>query len=492
MSLTLALLPLGALALVASLSAASNAATRNRATMEAMTRNSANWFASQLRIDAQVLSSALDALRRGENPRFVCARMQAIFAARANPRPFALYEGGDRPFCHSPGHAPPSPALSLMGAATTTRIEAGALVVVVQPPGGARLGVVRYDERTIAGMNRWITGTEGLREFAIDEGGGTIAITGERPTSGPTQTFVAPLGFGDVVLRLVTSQERLTVAQLLLTFLPLLMWIAASIIGFVVVDRLLVRPLTRLSAVVGGHRLGEPFDVPELRTPAYEIQVLGAAFTQFADAQVTHEAQLSEALSRQTSLTREVHHRVKNNLQVIASLISLHARATTDVEALGAYAGIQRRVDALAIVHRNHYAQLDEGGALELKPMMSELVANLRTSGNATIALEAVTMRASLDTATTLAFLVTELSELAINVNAADPIAIVIEATAPEVARMTLASRALRTGDELTTQLQERYQRVLYGLSRQLRAALDYDGDAGSYAINFAMGAKKV
>lgn len=457
-----------------------------------MTGNSATWFATQLRIDANLLTDALRALDRDQDPRAVCARLDAIFIARATPRPFALFGSDSAPICASRNFVPQRPAPALLGGGgVATTIADNRLDVLVQAAGGGRLAVVRYDTATVESMNRWMTGGDGVREFAIDRAGRSIAIAGSRPRGGPTQTFVAPLGFGDLTLRLTTSQERLSPAQLLLTFLPLLMWVAASLIGFVVVDRLLVKPLAQLSGVVAGHRSGDPFDMPELRTPAYEIRELGDAFTQFADAQVTHEAELSEALNRQTALTREVHHRVKNNLQVIASLISLHARATTDVEALAAYSGIQRRVDALAIVHRNHYAQLDEGGTLELKPMLSELVSNLRSSANAAIALAATNMRASLDTATTLAFLVTELTELSLNVGPA-AIAVAVDAQTPELARLTFASDALRVGDDLTEQLQERYQRVLYGLSRQLRAALDYDGDAGSYAINFATSPKNI
>src|SRR3546814_11954106 len=48
------------------------------------------------------------------------------------------------------------------------------------------------------------------------------------------------------------------------------------------------------------------------------------------------------------------------NLQVISSLINFHARGARTAEVVTAYASIQRRVDALAVVHRNHFAEMEE------------------------------------------------------------------------------------------------------------------------------------
>ena len=69
---------------------------------------------------------------------------------------------------------------------------------------------------------------------------------------------------------------------------------------------------------------------------------------------------MSGALEGQRRLVREVHHRVKNNLQVVASLLNIHGRSAETAEARGAYAGISRRVGALSIVHRNHFAEMEE------------------------------------------------------------------------------------------------------------------------------------
>ncbi len=61
---------------------------------------------------------------------------------------------------------------------------------------------------------------------------------------------------------------------------------------------------------------------------------------------------LEEALAQKNALLHEVDHRVKNNLQLIASLILLQSRRTTDEAARQALKAVLERVTAVATVHR--------------------------------------------------------------------------------------------------------------------------------------------
>jgi hypothetical protein len=63
------------------------------------------------------------------------------------------------------------------------------------------------------------------------------------------------------------------------------------------------------------------------------------------------EAQLVASLEEKKLLLREVHHRVKNNLQVISSMIRLQARTMTDESAKNSLAVLDGRVSAIAMVH---------------------------------------------------------------------------------------------------------------------------------------------
>jgi PAS domain S-box-containing protein len=64
---------------------------------------------------------------------------------------------------------------------------------------------------------------------------------------------------------------------------------------------------------------------------------------------------LTDALATQTMLVHEVDHRVKNNLQMIAALLSMQTRAITDPAARTAMEAMLTRVEALGTVHRRLY-----------------------------------------------------------------------------------------------------------------------------------------
>ena len=127
---------------------------------------------------------------------------------------------------------------------------------------------------------------------------------------------------------------------------------------------------------------------------------------------------MADALDGQRRLVREVHHRVKNNLQVVASLLNIHGRTAETPEARAAYGAISRRVGALSIVHRNHFAEMEENRGIALRPLISELAAELRAGApesarGLAIDLDLESVNTTQDVAVAVAFLVTEIIEFA-------------------------------------------------------------------------------
>ena len=307
-------------------------------------------------------------------------------------------------------------------------------------------------------------------------------------------TLRIDLGIGDLALQTRARSAPITSPVLIAMLLPIIMWAAAAGIAWLVVDRLLIRPLRSLRASVASFKPGEEINPDAVRLlPAQEIRELGDTFRAISRTVVEHEAGLAEGLVRQTKLTREVHHRVKNNLQVISSLINFHARGARSAEASAAYASIQRRVDALAVVHRHHFAELEVNRGLSLRSVIGELASNIRATApegaaKLSIAIEIAPVLATQDIAIAISFLVTEIVELSMTSNPTAPIRISVrDGETPDRAVLRVVSPGLIDGDELQVLVAERYGRVMEGLSRQLRSKLHYDPFVGAYEIAVAI-----
>lgn len=71
------------------------------------------------------------------------------------------------------------------------------------------------------------------------------------------------------------------------------------------------------------------------------------------------EEQLRRSLSAKDTLVREIHHRVKNNLQVIVSLLTMQSRHAQDAHVLAAFQEAESRLRAIAHIHERLYASDD-------------------------------------------------------------------------------------------------------------------------------------
>ena len=71
------------------------------------------------------------------------------------------------------------------------------------------------------------------------------------------------------------------------------------------------------------------------------------------------EAKLRQLLNEKEVLVREVHHRVKNNLQIILSLLNLHAGYTNDGGVLGPLSDAAGRVRTIARLHERLYTSVN-------------------------------------------------------------------------------------------------------------------------------------
>jgi two-component sensor histidine kinase len=94
-------------------------------------------------------------------------------------------------------------------------------------------------------------------------------------------------------------------------------------------------------------------------------------------ALVEEHARLKAALAEREVLLREVHHRVKNNLQIVGSLLDLQAGLVADQSAREALAQTKQRMEAIARVHEQLY-QSPELGRIEMAGYLQSLLSDLR------------------------------------------------------------------------------------------------------------------
>lgn len=303
----------------------------------------------------------------------------------------------------------------------------------------------------------------------------------------------APVGKSGINLAVGVEDDTSSISKFISLIMPLIFLFGAAFLGWLVVRWILIKPLIILHREVASYSPGTVFHPSRIsRFSSSELRALGGAFQEVSENVVRHEDEIRQALERQTKLTREVHHRVKNNLQIISSLISLHWRAAQDPLTSACYLSIQRRVDALAVVQRYHYAEVDEQRGVNARPMLNEIASGLRTSAqiqsgsDIDISVSCDILYLHQDIAAPLAFMTAELADLVIASgvgNAPFEISLKRDDSDPDKARFTLSSAVfseLKSDDSDNLEL---YERVLQGLARQLRSTLDHDPANRSYSV---------
>ena len=111
-----------------------------------------------------------------------------------------------------------------------------------------------------------------------------------------------------------------------------------------------------------------------------ELDVLLYRFAEMTSRVHQREQQLIAAASEKDALVREIHHRVKNNLNVIASLLSLQAENVRSVDdAMAAFEDSKNRIYSIARVHESLYGTEDLS-AVDMATYIRQLVYDLRTA----------------------------------------------------------------------------------------------------------------
>jgi two-component sensor histidine kinase len=258
----------------------------------------------------------------------------------------------------------------------------------IRPPTGSAIGPVGLEVAVTAVDGRILSSSQSgafppvmrPRDWRRDRHG--VAAWTATDLHGERRIFAAaplPGHDGEVVFsaprRDVVSWGALN--PLLAIGLPILAFALALAGVWVVADQSIVRwiaYLQRIAAIYARGRYGIHPALPDWAPP--EIRDLAESLDAMAATVAARDRTLRENLVHKDALLREIHHRVKNNLQVISSLLNMQQRALADPAARAAISDTRQRISALALIYRALYEGPDLR-KVDLRQFLEDLIGPL-------------------------------------------------------------------------------------------------------------------
>ncbi|MGK0138506.1 MAG: two-component sensor histidine kinase [Algoriphagus sp.] len=122
---------------------------------------------------------------------------------------------------------------------------------------------------------------------------------------------------------------------------------------------------------------------------------------------------IQTSLTEKETLLREIHHRVKNNLQIISSLLNIQSSNIEDPDVLSSIKEGQSRVQAMSLIHQNLYQSVHIND-VDIQNYLKELVNYLSdmftgTDKSVQVVIDAKDIKFDIDTAIPLGLIVNEL-----------------------------------------------------------------------------------
>lgn len=227
-----------------------------------------------------------------------------------------------------------------------------------------------------------------------------------------------------------------------------------------------------------------------------EIGVLARAFNQMlADLRATTvhiseqretELRLRASLGEKELLLKEVHHRVKNNLQIVSSLLSLQVHDAQSPETLRLLAESQHRIRAMALIHEQLYRS-DDLSQIDFSVYVEQLAGQLCRSHEGGVRLavrvEAEHCRLPLDQAVPCGMIVSELvanaAKHAFPNREAGEIVVGFAQQGPEY-RLGVRDDGVGVAAETAAQGESLGLRVVRALVRQIHGQLHIENQGGT------------
>lgn len=194
---------------------------------------------------------------------------------------------------------------------------------------------------------------------------------------------------------------------------PLLIWVVAMVAAWYAASHTVLQWIERLRGVAIDVAHGRPpADAVDFRDAPREIRDLNDTLNSMTGTIARQTVALTESLEQRDRLIREIHHRIKNNLQIISSLVNLQGRKFGQGAGQSALMTIRDRIRALSLIHQKLYEtsdheQIDLGALIDT---LTSQLAELHGSDQHGIALECQVseIAVSAESGSAIAMLVTE------------------------------------------------------------------------------------
>lgn len=162
--------------------------------------------------------------------------------------------------------------------------------------------------------------------------------------------------------------------------LPILAWLIGFGLIWLGTQTMLLTPIAKVRRTARQFAGGSMESRVELSgSAAAEVHGLATSFNRMAHQLEERDSRIADNLDEKDTLMREIHHRVKNNLQIIISLLNMQERKADSQEAIDAINETRTRINAIAIVHRGLYESADLRG-IDIGLFVARLIASLGDS----------------------------------------------------------------------------------------------------------------
>nr|WP_290916647.1 sensor histidine kinase [Hyphomonas sp. 34-62-18] len=186
----------------------------------------------------------------------------------------------------------------------------------------------------------------------------------------PLDVVLLPLRTDGLWLMVGAPSPPQRTESILAFLVPILAYLAALLAASWIADAMVLRWLERIRIRIQDMRSSARYMplTPDLSRAPREMQQVAEAFDDLTSRVTTHETEMQRALLQMKAAFREVHHRVKNNLQVMLSMLKLQGRGEALPETQAVLKVAAHRVAMMAAVHHTllNEGDLDSVEALDL------------------------------------------------------------------------------------------------------------------------------